>query len=482
MRKAILGDHVGLAIVVVATVAVSCHLNSHARAQQVELAPPIPALQGAIDAQADTETPLVGEDDFGSLLQRLDKLEEQVEKELAAEKKTADDKKPKKKSWFEKYTINGYTQLRINETIDDRGPAPAQHNGDSSIGDNQSFLLRRARMVLSGDVNDHVSIYLQPDFAASVPGSADSNHYVQLRDWYADIYLDAARVHRIRAGQSKIPYGWENMQSSRNRLPLDRNDALNSAARNERDLGVFYYWTPEPAQDFFEKVMDEGLKGSGNYGVFGLGFYNGQGGSFREQNDNLHFITRLTIPYTFENGQMMEVGVQGYTGEYVVLTSAISPLGAGPAVAPTVDREGVLDERLAFSFVYYPQPLGFQSEWTVGRGPELNDAQTAVIDRSLYGGYAMVMYRHETERAGEWLPFVRWSYYDGGYKSERNAPEVLIDEWELGCEWQITDAVEFVSMYTITDRTNTRALSSNNTLSYEQFRGDLLRFQLQVRY
>jgi len=337
-------------------------------------------------------------------------------------------------------------------------------------------------MVLSGDVNDHVSIYLQPDFASSVPGSPDSNHFVQIRDWYADIYLDADRVHRIRAGQSKVPYGWENMQSSRNRIPLDRNDAFNSAVKNERDLGAFYYWTPKPAQDFFDKVMDEGLKGSGNYGVFGIGFYNGQGGSFREQNDNLHFITRLILPYTFENGQMMEVGVQAYTGEFVVLTSAISPLGIGPAVAPAVDRNGVLDERLGATFVYYPQPFGFQSEWTVGRGPELNDAQTAIVDRSLYGGYAMVMYRHETEHAGEWLPFIRWAYYDGGYKSERNSPDVLIDEWELGCEWQITNAVEFVGMYTITDRTNTRALSTANTLSYEQFRGDLLRFQLQVRY
>ncbi len=94
----------------------------------------------------------------------------------------------------------------------------------------------------------------------------------------------------------------------------------------------------------------------------------------------------------------------------------------------------------------------------------------------------MVMYRHETEHAGEWLPFVRWAYYDGGYKSERNSPDVLIDEWELGCEWQITNAVEIVSMYTITNRTNTPAISSANTLSYEQFRGDVLRFQLQVKY
>ena len=58
------------------------------------------------------------------------------------------------------------------------------------------------------------------------------------------------------------------MQSSSNRLSLDRNDAFNSAARNERDLGVFYYWTPKSAQDFFKYTVDEGLKGSGNYGLF----------------------------------------------------------------------------------------------------------------------------------------------------------------------------------------------------------------------
>jgi hypothetical protein len=41
---------------------------------------------------------------------------------------------------------------------------------------------------------------------------------------------------RVRVGQSKVLFGFENMQSSQNRLTLDRNDALNSAVANERDL------------------------------------------------------------------------------------------------------------------------------------------------------------------------------------------------------------------------------------------------------
>jgi hypothetical protein len=183
----------------------------------------------------------------------------------------------------------------------------------------------------------------------------------------------------------------------------------------------------------------------------------------------------------------MEVGLQGYTGMYTVLSSPISPLGVGAAVRPagtleTGNESGILDRQLAGTFVYYPQPIGFQAEWTVGRVPTLNDAQTAVIDRSMYGGYAMVMYREVTDCYGELWPFVRWNYMRGGYKSERNAPYMNIDEWELGLEWQFNKYLELVSMYTITDRTNTRANGTANTLSYEQFDGHLARFQLQVRY
>lgn len=392
------------------------------------------------------------------------------------------------KKWYERLSIRGYAQFRINEVVDlEPGSAPAHHTGDRSIGDNQNFIIRRARVIISGDVSDHMYIYLQPDFASSVPGSPDANQFTQIRDWYADCYLDTDKVHRFRVGQSKVPYGWENLQSSSNRLPLDRNDGFNSAVRNERDLGVFYYWTPEYAQDIFKAVLEEGLKGSGNYGVFGLGFYNGQGGSLQEQNDNLHLVARLAVPGQLESGQYWEAGIQGYIGEYTVLSSAISPLGVGAPVRPdgtleTGNRNGINDRRLGASFIWYPQPIGFQTEWTVGRGPALNDAQTAVGERPLYGGYVMTMLRYETECHGILIPFVRYAHFEGGYKPERNAPFSHIDEWELGAEWQITPQMEFTAMYTITDRTNTTAFSQAGVRSYRQFEGDLLRFQFQVNY
>ncbi len=320
-----------------------------------------------------------------------------------------------------------------------------------------------------------------------VPGSSDANQFCQIRDWYADCYLSINKVHRLRVGQSKVPYGWENMQSSSNRLALDRNDGINSAVRNERDLGLFYYWTPEDAQTFYKDVIDEGLKGSGNYGVFGAGFYNGQGGSLTEQNDSLHFVTRFNVPMILESGQRMEAAIQGYTGYYAVLSSAIGPLGVGTAVRPLGtfemgNRDGILDQRLAGSFIYYPQRFGFQTEWNVGRGPGLNDDQTEVVERPLYGGYVQVMYKYDTPCYGTFFPFAKYNRFKGGYKPERNAPFSSIDETELGLEWQISPHMELTSIYTFTNRTNTVALGTSDTLSYEQFKGDLMRFQFQVSY
>ncbi len=414
------------------------------------------------------------------------KLQEDAEAEAAAAKKKKEEDAKKDKKWFEKYSIRGYAQFRISDVTRDDGLGDPQLPGDSSVGDRQGFLIRRARLILSGDISEHVSLYFQPDFAASVPGSVDQNQYTQIRDLYADVHIDKEKEFRFRVGQSKVPYGWENLQSSSNRLPLDRNDALNSAVRNERDLGLMFYWTPKEVQDIFKFINDNGLKGSGNYGLFGVGLYNGQGGSLREQNDNLHAVARFALPFYVNDSQLAEVGIQGYTGRYTVPSASISPLGVGPLIRPVGTLEnggaaGLEDERVAWTFVYYPQPLGFQSEWTVGRGPALNADQTALEERSLYGGYAMVMYREQLTK-GELLPFARWNYFQGGYKSERNAPWSEIQEWELGVEWQLSKALEIVALYTLTDRTNTQANSTAGTQSYNQFDGEFVRCQVQVTY
>jgi hypothetical protein len=430
---------------------------------------------------------LAGEQSSGLMTSLAERWEQVRDPSIVTVDQQTYKPEPKKeaKKWYERLSIRGYAQFRLNEIMSQEG-APPQHVGDRSIGLNQNFLIRRARVIISGDVSDHLYVYLQPDFASSVSGSAaDVTYFTQIRDWYGDVYFDTDKVYRLRVGQSKVPYGWENLQSSSNRIPLDRSDGMNSAVRNERDLGMFFYWTPEYAQDLFKYVLDEGLKGSGNYGVFGIGVHNGQGGSFNEQNENLHVVGRLTVPYQLDGGQIVEAGIQAYTGKYAVLSSVIDPPGApGPqrpaGTLETGDRNQ-LDERVGGTFIWYPQPLGFQVEWNVGDGPALNAAQTVVETRSLSGGYFMLLYRHETHCWGTFFPFTRYQHYQGGYKAERNAPYSVIDEFEAGVEWQISPQMELTMHYTHTNRTNTVARPAPD-LSYQQFSGDILRMQFQINY
>src|SRR5690606_38740588 len=135
------------------------------------------------------------------------------------------------------------------------------------------LFIRRMRLVFYGWVNERLYFYVQPDFASS---SGSTLNYLQLRDAFVDLGIDKENVFRVRVGQSKVPYGFENAQSSQNRLTIDRSDGTNSAFVNERDLGVFFYWTPKIVQERFETINTLKLKGSGNFGMAGLGFFNGQ--------------------------------------------------------------------------------------------------------------------------------------------------------------------------------------------------------------
>ncbi len=367
-----------------------------------------------------------------------------------------------KKPWYETLSIRGYAQFRYNR-LGETNPLLVSPQADRSIGDNQSFILRRARLVISGDISDRLYVYIQPDFASGVTGP-NPLHFLQIRDYYADIFLDDAKEFRFRVGQSKVPYGFENLQSSQNRIPFDRNDPLNSGLVNERDLGVFFYWAPAEIRERFRYLVQSGLKGSGDYGVVGLGAYNGQTANRPEENDRLHAVFRLTYPFKLESGQYFEPGFSAYTGKYVITRSE----GIGG------NRE-FDDERAAWSFVWYPQPVGFQAEYTIGIGPELNEARTTVETKPLNGGYMMLFYRYVHDTKGTFIPFLRWQKYHGGRKHEVNSPAQSIDEIEFGTEWEPVRELELTTCYTFANRTS-------NVFPYVQQSGSFIRLQLQWNY
>ena len=145
-------------------------------------------------------------------------------------------------NWSDRFSIRGYVQARYNRLLE-TNPDLQCEQCDRSWGEGGGFFMRRVRLIFFGQISKQVYFYIQPDFASSANSS--NLHFAQIRDVYFDIGLDSDNEYRFRIGQSKVPFGFENMQSSQNRLPLDRNDGLNSAVSNERDLGVFFYWAPK---------------------------------------------------------------------------------------------------------------------------------------------------------------------------------------------------------------------------------------------
>jgi hypothetical protein len=127
--------------------------------------------------------------------------------------------------WYERIGLRGYTQFRMSDVFDHDGPS-LEVPADRSVNENETFIIRRGRFIFSGDITDRLSLYAQSDFNGST-GAADFS--LQMRDLYADIWLDKAKLFRVRAGQAKVPFGWVNLQSSQNRAATERPDGLNSA-------------------------------------------------------------------------------------------------------------------------------------------------------------------------------------------------------------------------------------------------------------
>lgn len=363
--------------------------------------------------------------------------------------------------WYERIQIKGYAHFRYNRLLETNKKlvCPAC---DRSLGDKQGFFFRRARLTFFGDISDKVFIYIQPDYSADANAgnpSATQQNYLQLRDAYFDYHFDEAREYRLRTGLSKVPYGFDNLQSSSLRGPFDRDDALNSGAPNERDMGLFFMWAPAEIRKRFKELGSATLKGSGDYGVVAIGAYNGQSMNRPEKNNDLHRVIRVTYPWKIANGQIVEASLQAFEGKF-----------------NASDNKDYYDQRSAASFILYPQPFGFQAEYTEGKGPEYDAKTNTITNQRAKGGYAQISYQilGSTDR---YYPFVRFQEYDGARKNEVNAPTNRVTEWEFGTEWQPNQAVELTASYMISDR-YTQSSPTNKL----HVKGNVLRLQAQFNY
>lgn len=365
--------------------------------------------------------------------------------------------------WYDKLSLRGYAQFRYNRLLE-TNPDLRCEQCDRSIGKGQTFSFRRARLILSGDVHERVFAYIQFDYSANA--SSTSKHFLQVRDAYFDLALDKKKEYRLRIGQSKVPFGFENLQSSSNRLPFDRSDALNSAAANERDFGVFFMYAPQKKREFYKNFTSDALKSSGDYGIFAVGLYNGQTANRPEQNDNLHAVARLSYPFKIGN-HVIEPGIQAYTGKFTLLST-------NKGVKTNQDLI-YTDRRVAATVVLYQQPFGILAEYNIGESPTFDPASDSIRVQKLNGGFITASYRTKLGK-GAINPYARYQVFDGAKKHEVDARKYDMNELEIGVEWLPLKNMEFTVAYVISNRKYW-----DYTTDYAE-KGNFLRIQVQANY
>ena len=75
--------------------------------------------------------------------------------------------------WYERLSLRGYTQMRYNDILSGGPNLQRYQHDERPFGrrPRQNFFIRRARIILSGDVSDHLYLYFQNDFASSPPNA-----------------------------------------------------------------------------------------------------------------------------------------------------------------------------------------------------------------------------------------------------------------------------------------------------------------------
>ncbi len=375
--------------------------------------------------------------------------------------------------WYERIRITGYMQFKYNMGATDRRfDLPLT----DSFGDQQGneFYVRRLRLVFQGQVSERVAVFTQ--FA--LEGGQQTPQNNEIIDAYADYYITKDKVNRIRFGLHRVPNSFDTYRSSTNRQEMDRHESVQSGAPGERDLGLAYYWSPKIAQERFAQLAAY-HNGPGDYGVFGIMVYNGQSRSRLELNKDKHVGAKLSYPFLFPNGRLLETGVLAFHGMFSVPgASQPNVATAARCISPLTSEGGcdIKDQRVTAYVWTPPQPWGLLAEFTVGRGPKRNGRTNFIEESSVVGGYVQGYYTWRYSDVGMLTPYVRYGEYYGGFKSLNGAPDGQSRTWNLGLVWEPDTHFRFVADYVFKDGLNSTLVLNR---AQDAFDASQLRFQAQ---
>jgi phosphate-selective porin OprO/OprP len=226
-------------------------------------------------------------------------------------------------------------QLTAGKALKLSGYTQARYRQADTIKD--TFDVRRARLSLRGDLGSGFDYRLQADFAGSSAKLLDA-----ALGWR---YSEGLKV---TAGQFKIPFSQENLQSSNKMELINRSLVVGALVargldvigeQNGRDVGIMAggTWSPGSRPSLVE---------------YAAGVFNGSGINRTDPNDQKDLVGRLVV----KPRSGLSVGLSCYEGRYIL------------ASAP--DKRDIR-RRLGAEFAYQAGPFLARGEYIKGQDAEI---------------------------------------------------------------------------------------------------------------
>jgi len=259
------------------------------------------------------------------------------------------------------------------------GYIQARWRSDAADDPENEFSLRRVRLKLSGPLTSS-------SYAIEV--AADRGSSVSLKDAYIS---RAIKGWEVRAGQFKIPFGYEVPQSTADVLTPELAATTDRLFPDQRDRGIAVYSPAARVQGALAVVNGSGI----------------EDGEVDNRKD--------VIAHLWRSGKHGQAGVSGYLGKWT----------------------GLSKTRLGLDLRWTLGPASLQAEYIRGRG-EFHTGGP-LLDTPVAGWYAQAEWALAGRPGG--ILFARRE----GYDPNRDAPGDMFTRTTLGWAWQPDAADRFTA-------------------------------------
>lgn len=208
----------------------------------------------------------------------------------------------------------------------------------SATGPTSNFYLRRARIEAKGQINEYVTVYIQPSMEGGrstsgscskviidgpLPDSANVTCNLttgfRLRDAWIDVRLskpEAKTAFTVRMGQEKRPYSRYELTSSNNLPSIERGAGRGLVAAGSNDLfaaaGFLSHDVGASAR------VEHKLDTTGRMVSVVAGVYNGRGESLQDNNNAKSFGLRANV----DAYQKLSIGGSFFSHDQIVGTDS----------------------------------------------------------------------------------------------------------------------------------------------------------------